>query len=158
MAERSASIKAGNAFLFLLAFGLGVFSSWMLVPGVFAQSSGMNSPGILMGATDQGFRFMSGGVGLEERRIMESWGADYNLRLAFAEASGDYLSGVKVVVEDQDGKELISTTTNGPWLYVKLPAGKYDVKATVNGKMTGINDLQLSEGHRVSRILSWDLS
>lgn len=157
MAERCWFKRVGKGFLFLLAFGLGVFSSWIAAPGVFAQSSPMNPAGILMGATDQGFRFMSGGVGLEERRIMESWGADYNLRLAFAEASGDYLSGVKVVVEDQDGKELISTTTNGPWLYVKLPAGKYDVKATFERKMKEIRELRLSEGDRVRRYLHWGI-
>ncbi|HEU4345546.1 MAG TPA: carboxypeptidase regulatory-like domain-containing protein [Candidatus Binatia bacterium] len=110
-----------------------------------------------MGASDQGFRYMSGGIGLEEREIMLGWEADYTLKLAFAELSGDYLSNVKVHVAGRNGKEVLSMTTNGPWLYIKLPPGTFDVKATFEGETRQIENLHLPKGNPVTRLLHWDL-
>lgn len=141
----------------LWVFNLLLFSPWMLTGNVLAQSSMENPPGILMSASDQGFRYMTGGVGLEEREIMRSWGTDYNLKLTFAELSGNYLSDVRIMMEDQSGKEIVNMTTNGPWLYVKLPAGTYDVKATFEGETRQIKNLHLPKGDRVTRLLHWDL-
>jgi hypothetical protein len=141
----------------LLVFNLLLFSPWMLAGNVLAQSSIENPPGILMAASDKGFRYMTGGIGLEEREIMQRWGTDYNLKLTFAELSGDYLSDVRIAMQDQNGKNVINMTTNGPWLYVKLPAGTYDVKASFEGETRQIENLHLPKGDRVTRLLHWDL-
>ena len=82
--------------MFLVAMSLSVFSAWILTEKIFAQSPVESPPGIAKGATEQGFPYMSGGVGLDEREVMRSWGAAYNLRLSFAETSGMYLSDVKL--------------------------------------------------------------
>jgi hypothetical protein len=150
------AIKNGRWPL-LFVFNLVLFSLWILTGNVLAQSSIENPPGILMAASDQGFRYMTGGVGLEEREIIESWGADYNLKLSFAELSGDYLSDVRVTMQDQNGKNVINMTTNGPWLYVKLPPGTYDVEASFEGETRHIENLHLPKGDRVTRLLHWDL-
>jgi len=141
----------------LLLFNLILFTPGMLAANLLAQSSLEHPPGILMGASDEGFRYMSGGIGLEERKIMLSWEADYSLKLAFAELSGDYLSDVKVLVADQNGEAVLSMITNGPWLYVKLPPGTFDVKATFEGETRQIENLYLRKGDRVTRLLHWDL-
>jgi len=152
------AVRLRALLLFLLAFGLGVLSTCTAASSsASAQSSPKSFSGISTGATPEGFRYMSGGIGLEEREIMESWGADYNVKLAFAELSGNYVSDVKVVMEDQNGKDIISATTNGPWLYVRLPPGTYNVKATFEGEIKEIRDLRLSEGDRVLRYLHWEI-
>lgn len=143
--------------LFLLALGVAVLLTSTAASSLFAQSPVANFPGILRGVTQEGFRYMSGGVGLDEREIMESWGAGYNVKLAFAELSGHYLSGVKVIVEDQNGKEVVNMTSNGPWLYGQLTPGTYTVKATFEGETRQIRNLHLSKGDRVFRTLHWDL-
>lgn len=99
---------------------------------------------------------MTGGVGTDERKIMQTWARDYNVKLAFAEISGVYLSDVELWIE-KDGREMVHETANGPWFYIKLPPGDYTVKATYEDETKQIKNLQVAEGHRVTRLLHWDL-
>ncbi len=80
--------------------------------------------GIDTGKSPEGARFMSGGVGLEERQQMLKMAPGYDLKLAFADRRGDYLSDVVVTVDDAHGKQVLSTTTAGPWLYISRPPGE----------------------------------
>lgn len=77
-----------------------------------------------------GIRYVSGGIGLDERNALKSVEKDYNLKLVFAALSGNYLSDIQVVVEDITGRKLIETTSNGPWLYTNLPQGRYKIVAS----------------------------
>ncbi len=43
-----------------------------------------NHPEIMRGVTQQGFAYMTGGVGSGECGVMQSWAGEYNLKLAFA--------------------------------------------------------------------------
>lgn len=79
-------------------------------------------------------KYMSGGVGLEERNAMESQSAKgYDLKLVFAITPGNYLSDIEVKINDQAGKPVISAQSNGPWFYADLPKGNYTVVATSDG-------------------------
>jgi hypothetical protein len=77
-----------------------------------------------------GIAYASGGVGMDERTAMEAMTKDYNVKLMFVEAPKDYVSGVKVKIEDHSGKLLLETTSNGPWFWAKLPQGDYRVIAS----------------------------
>ena len=112
--------------------------------------------GIATGETPQGAKFMSGGVGVEERRQMLKKAAGYDLDLSFADRRGDYLSDVNVAVSDEHGKQVLSTTTAGPWLYAALPPGKYDVKASFGNRTEEIKDVEVSQGRLMTRLLHWD--
>jgi hypothetical protein len=80
--------------------------------------------------TGQNIHFMTGGVGIEERKAMkEKAKGVYNLKLVFAMINGDYLSGVDVRIKDANGNLIIDETSNGPWFYVDLPAGRYEISA-----------------------------
>lgn len=114
------------------------------------------SSGIDTEKSPQGTLFMSGGVGREEREQMLKMTQGYNLKLAFADRHGNYLSAVKVSLYDQLGREILSTTTAGPWLYVDLPGGKYDVKASFGNRTEEIKDVEISQGRLMSRLLHWD--
>ena len=78
--------------------------------------------------------YETGGVGLEERAAMKGSIDDYNVRLIFATRKGLYLDSIPVQIKTLDGKVLLSKESNGPWFWVKLPAGRYEVSATYNDK------------------------
>jgi hypothetical protein len=84
--------------------------------------------------TSHGVKYMSGGVGINERAAMDRMDKNYDLKLIFAEPSGPYLANVNVEILNASGKKLVETTDNGPWFFAKLPDGKYRVVATFNGK------------------------
>ena len=48
--------------------------------------------------------------------------------------SGDYLSGVVVVIESAAKEPVLETTMTGPILLAKLPPGSYTIKATTKGQ------------------------
>ncbi|MBI3001436.1 MAG: carboxypeptidase regulatory-like domain-containing protein [Deltaproteobacteria bacterium] len=150
-------VDLSKRFLFLLALSLVVFS-FLPSPGPLASEiSSEDAVGIIKGKTNQGYPFMSGGIGADERQIMEESGKSYNLKLSFAEKSGQYLSGVEVVIADEKGKEIARTTVHGPWFYIQLPAGKYSIRATLAGATKRIKDLDVPAKQRVFRLLHWDL-
>ncbi len=93
-----------------------VLGSWLGVPPTFA---GMF----------EGIRHISGGVGIEEREAMKLLAADYNLQLVFSKTSGSYVAGVRVTIENSEGKEILDALSDGPWFFADLPAGKYRVTA-----------------------------
>jgi hypothetical protein len=77
---------------------------------------------------------LHGGVGYDDRAVMEQKAADHNLRLTFArKGSGVYLSDVKVVIRNKQGGVLVDTVASGPWLLARLPAGDYTVTAIEHG-------------------------
>lgn len=78
--------------------------------------------------------YVSGGVGTTSTDRLSSLARDFNLKLVFALKSGEYVSSVQVTIADQAGKQLLDTTSEGPWLLAKLPAGSYQVVATFAGK------------------------
>jgi hypothetical protein len=142
--------------VFFFAFSFAVFSLWILAGSIPAQTSAENPPLITRGVSEEGFAYMTGGVGTDERKIMQSWGGDYNVKLAFAEMSGVYLSDVELWIE-KDGRAMVHATSNGPWFYIKLPPGEYTVEATYEDETKQIRNLQVAEGHRVTQLLHWDL-
>jgi len=108
-----------------------------------------------MATSDEGIRYLVGGIGSDEREAIENLGTDYNVKFVFAETSGDYISDVRVVIDDLHGKRLAHLVTNGPWLYVKLPPGSYRVKATYAATSIEIQGLEVSQGKRLVRTLHW---
>lgn len=86
----------------------------------------------LQGAS--GARYVSGGIGEEERAEMLLMLPDYNLKVvAAAQGSGAFIDGVGLVVLDARGGKVFETTLNGPWLMGHLPPGRYDLLATYGG-------------------------
>ena len=83
--------------------------------------------------TEGTVRYVSGGVGTESLDKLSAMTGDFNLKLVFALTSGDFLSQVHVVIADAKGRKILDTTSEGPWFLSKLPAGNYQIAATVAG-------------------------
>jgi hypothetical protein len=84
--------------------------------------------------TPGGISYVSGGVGDESIDRLNMMVSEFNLKLVFAMTSGNYVSDVRVVIVDAKGITILDTTSNGPWLLTRLPAGNYQIVASFAGK------------------------
>jgi hypothetical protein len=83
--------------------------------------------GLPMADESTGIRYLSGGIGLEDRQRLEETAGEFDLKLVFAEPHGEYLADVPVVIEDSHGNAVLRATSQGPWFYAELPPGRYTV-------------------------------
>lgn len=85
--------------------------------------------------SEQGIRYVSGGVGDDERAELDALSNQYNLRLLFAkQGSGEYLSAVRVHILDAHGGTVLTAESRGPWFFTQLPAGDYIVDVSTPGQ------------------------
>jgi hypothetical protein len=81
--------------------------------------------------------YVSGGIALDESTAFKEAMSNYPLAMTFASRIGDhnaYASDVKVVIRDRQDQSVLDVTSDGPYLLVKLPPGKYHVSATYENK------------------------
>ncbi len=83
------------------------------------------------------------GVSMEAREDSR-WNA-YPLKVEIAGKGGQYLGDVQVTVS-KDGAEVAKVTCGGPWLLFKLPPGRYQVDATIEGSTASSSAYSLAEG------------
>lgn len=100
--------------------------------------------------------FVTGGVGQDEAQALRAQSSQWPLAMEFAQREGhhdDYLADVDVQVRDTRGQEVLHTRTDGPFLLAKVPAGRYDVTATADGK-TQHRTVEVGR-HPVHMVLVW---
>ncbi|SMP71561.1 carboxypeptidase regulatory-like domain-containing protein [Noviherbaspirillum suwonense] len=84
--------------------------------------------------TENGLRYLCGGVGLDESEYMKSQAKTHGLLMTFATTDGSYLANVHVDVADNRGKPLLSVDCDAPMLLVDLPRGdRYRILAQTGG-------------------------
>lgn len=83
--------------------------------------------------TEQGIRYLSGGIGITERQKMEAQAEGYNLKISFARADGHYTAGSAVHITDAANDTVTYINDAGPWLYVDLPRGSYHLHVDHQG-------------------------
>lgn len=77
----------------------------------------------------------NGGISREERANAPATGT----KLVFFVRAGNFLSDVNVIVKNEAGQEMVNTVTRGPWLILDLPAGRYQVNASLDsGEMQSL--------------------
>lgn len=103
------------------------------------QQMAVNNPGNI--------RFMSGGIGEEEREQFKSAEADFPVKLSFANRNGAFLSNVDVSITDRTGQTVLGLRTQGPILLVDLKPGDYVVEARDNGEVIS-RDITVSSSPR----------
>lgn len=75
-----------------------------------------------------GVSYVTGGVGEDEVLAFRQAASQYSLRMTFADKAGHYLSDVHVM-PSYAGRVVLMVRTDGPFLFVKVPAGRYEIVA-----------------------------
>jgi hypothetical protein len=89
---------------------------------------------IQAGKTPQGAAYISGGVSYEELRALHEKRDAYSLWVVTAVSkSGAHLANVLVTVRDSANNVVFNRRLDGPWLFIDLPLGRYQVEAAMNG-------------------------
>ena len=120
-------------------FMMKTIHSLMLSGTVFGILLGL-TPGVLQAANEapidmsavqlepqqqNGIAYLSGGIGLDESLAIKQT-KGYNLHMTFSQGPGnEYLASIDVDIKTQGGRSVLSLKQVGPFVYVKLPAGKY---------------------------------
>ena len=102
-------------------------------------------------------RFISAGVGLEERKASYP---QYSLKLVFAQAGGAFLSGVSVTIQDKSGNEIVGISgdqVTGPWLFVDLKTGTYQVTAVRSDGTAVKRTVHVQKGRTKGVLLHWPM-
>jgi hypothetical protein len=87
------------------------------------------------GKTPDGAAYVSGGVSHEELRSLHERRADYNLWVVTAASrSGAHLADVLLTIRDSRQRTVFNGRLEGPWLFIDLPLGSYEVEAALDGK------------------------
>lgn len=100
-------------------------------------------------------RYFSAGVGLEER-VAEY--PPFSLKLVFTAGGRPYLSRVSVMIESIKGIPVLSVPQDqveGPWLFVDLPAGDYQVTAIYHNITQRVRRVRVEKGKQKVIHLRW---
>ncbi len=84
-----------------------------------------------------GIAYVTGGVGKKEADAFKHASARFPLALEFVEHAGKrdrFVAGVDVRLIDRHGKAVLSTKSDGPFLFARVPSGRYTVAASYDGK------------------------
>ena len=106
---------------------------------------------LVEGRTNEGHRYVVGGVGTEEVDALRQEAAAFSLQLITAARTGAYLSGTHVRITGPGNNVVLDTDIGGPWLLVDLPGGRYTVRATHSG--TTVERRLMIEAGKTQRVV-----
>ena len=101
--------------------------------------------------------YLSGGIGQDEAKAIESASRQWPLTLEFAakdKQKADFVADVNVSVRDAKGHVALKTIANGPFLLARLQPGRYTVDATFAGK-TLHEKVLVKAGQPAKRFFEW---
>jgi hypothetical protein len=116
----------------LVAFALAVTVLGIALP--IGTLSADTTPMHDMHASDVNYR--TGGIGSSEAEEMREAAKNYALEVVFVQKQKEleeFISDVKVQIQDAQKNTVLDVITDGPFLLVNLPNGKYVITADFNG-------------------------
>lgn len=107
-----------------------------------------------------GVIYAGGGIGMEERAVMEAARGEFNLRMTFAsKGSGAYLADVGVEIRQLPAAggtpPMLQLENTGPLLYANLPPGRYEVRVQSGGRQQ-VRQVALSGHGARELVFYWD--
>lgn len=115
----------------ILALGFATTAAAGSAVGTTLAAAPADTPVIQQSGT---IRYLSGGVGDEERTAMSQVENQFNLGITLATTSGAFMSDAHIRILDHKGATVFETVPNGPMLFVELPPGHYKVEADGYGQ------------------------
>ena len=104
---------------------------------------------------EKNITFLSGGVSERERENLQEMGKKYSLKLMFSKKKGEYLSDVTVKILDQMDKTILTTVSNGPWFFINLPSGTYDLEVSFQKNRKRISQVKVEEKSQTVIGVQW---
>ena len=98
-------------------------------------------------------RYVTGGIGDEERDGLKVMEKDYDLHVMSAAKNGSFVGDTQIKITSAKGTDLL-TTVAGPIFFADLPDGKYVLEASVNGEVRR-QAFTAKHGKVVAIHLSW---
>ncbi|MFA5941469.1 MAG: carboxypeptidase-like regulatory domain-containing protein [Sinimarinibacterium sp.] len=105
--------------------------------------------------------FLTGGIGIDEARAMRGERMKYPLAMTFVQRYGEssqFLAHILVEISRDDGSPVLCATSEGPYLFADLPAGRYHVSATTDGGRVIERNVEVTAGGHVDLTLVWPAS
>lgn len=128
--------------------------------GVLLAGAGLLSPARaeLPPLQHQGnVEYVSGGIGIDESTSFKEAMSRYPLSLTFDSpdnGAAAYVANVQVVIQNSHDATVLDATSQGPYFLVKLPPGKYHVKATYQND-TQSREVAIGEKGSERLVFSW---
>ena len=112
-----------------LALAVALFGAVLPIDALSADPMPMHN----MHAGD--VSYLTGGIGSSEAESMREAAKDYALEIVFVQKlkeQEEFIADVKVQIQDTQKNTVLDVTTEGPFLLVNLPNGKYVITAEFN--------------------------
>ena len=122
--------------------------------GLYAGTQNMVQAQVQPQTYNQSTQYITGGFGNNEQNEIKAQSNLYNVHLTFADQEGAYLGNVQVVITNQHNQPVFEASDTGPLLYIKLPDGTYNLKATYNNQ-TQSSTFRLQGNAQVSNVMRW---
>lgn len=100
-------------------------------------------------------RYFSAGIGQVER---EATYPPFSLKLVFTAGGKPFVTGVEVVLRHSKGATVLTVPreqVTGPWLFIEVPDGTYEVAATLGGQTQQVKGIKVRRGHVTTQHVRW---
>lgn len=98
--------------------------------------------------------YLSGGIGSDQSSALKSLMHRYPLTLEFVGRHGDYLADVPVRIADMHGNTVLDAQSDGPFMLLRLPDGRYEVTASYDGSTVRRN-VNIDSGTHAHDLFVW---
>lgn len=101
-------------------------------------------------------RYFSTGIGQVER---EARYPSFPLKLVFTAGGKSFVTGVAVTVRNSRGSTVLTIPAehiNGPWLFMDLPEGTYEVVAILGGHLQAVKGVKVNRGTSITQHMRWE--
>jgi hypothetical protein len=138
-----------HALNFLLIEMIGIVTAVIVTvasPAAFALTTN----------TANGISYLTGGITLDERQEMSDQRKNFSLLLKLAAKSGKYLGDSSVMVTNAKNAVVFEGATDGPWLFMNLPAGNYKVTVK-NGDVSQSQKISIEKNAHRDVTMYWNV-
>lgn len=100
-------------------------------------------------------RYFSAGIGQVER---EATYPPFSLKVVFTAGGKPFVTGVSVTLRNAKGAMILTVPqeqVTGPWLFMDVPEGTYDMVATLGGQTQQVKGIHVRRGRMTTQHVRW---
>lgn len=125
----------------------------------YETECGVDPTPLQQSETSNAVSYISGGICLTGVQTMKDLAKDYVLELVLVEKTAEhvkenYIADVMVTIKDVKENIVLSASTEGPFLLVNLPDGRYNISADYNG-IVKTRDVTVSSKKHSRVVILW---